>query len=53
MENNQGRMDAQVDANQEKMEARIDANNENLEVFRGTVVSRMDSHQSRPVSTQE
>jgi hypothetical protein len=37
----------QRDANQENMEARINANNEEFEVLRGTLVSRVDTHQAR------
>jgi hypothetical protein len=44
---------AKIDANQKKMEGRIHANNEKFEVLRGSLVSRMDIHQARTVSTQE
>jgi hypothetical protein len=42
-----------MENNHEKMDARIDANNEKFEALRGTLVSRMDIHQARTVSTQE
>jgi hypothetical protein len=38
---------------QEKTEARINANNEKFEVLRGTLVSRMDTHQARTKAIQE
>jgi hypothetical protein len=33
------------------METKIEANKENVDVFRGTLVSRMDIHQARTKST--
>jgi hypothetical protein len=45
METNQERMKA----NHEKMDAKIDANNEKFEDLRGTLVSRMDNHQTTTV----
>jgi hypothetical protein len=53
MEINQERMDAKIGSSQGKMEVRIEANNEKFEVLQGTLVSHMDIHQARPVSTQE
>jgi hypothetical protein len=41
-----------IDSNQEKMEARMNASNEKFEVLPGTVVSWMDIHQARTMSTQ-
>jgi hypothetical protein len=50
---NQEKKDARIDANQEKMEDRLDANNDKFGVLWGTLISRMDIHQSRTLSTQE
>jgi hypothetical protein len=44
---------AKIDANQEKMEARINANNEKFDILRGSLVSRLNIHPARTVSTQE
>jgi hypothetical protein len=52
METNEGRMDVKIDANKEKMEASTEVNNEKFEVLRGTLVSRMDIHEVRPLSYQ-
>jgi hypothetical protein len=44
---------AKIYVSKKEMEARIDADNEKFEVLRGTLVSWMDIHQARTMSTQE
>lgn len=46
-------MNAKTGTNQEMMEARIDTNNEKFEVLQDILISLMDIHQARTVSTQE
>jgi hypothetical protein len=53
MEANHKKTDVKIDANQEEMEGRTDANNEKSEVLQGTIISRMDVHQARTMSTKE
>jgi uncharacterized membrane-anchored protein YjiN (DUF445 family) len=53
MKANHKTTDAKIDANKDEMEGRIDANNEKSEVLQGTLVSWMDVHQARTMSTKE
>jgi uncharacterized protein YPO0396 len=46
-------LEAIIQNNQGKMEARIDANNEKFWVLRSSIVSRMDIYQARTEDNQE
>jgi hypothetical protein len=49
----EAKIGTEIRTNEERMETKIEASNEKFEVLRGTLVSRMDAHQTRTKTTQE
>jgi hypothetical protein len=46
-------MMAEMKTNEERLEAKIEGNKQKFEVLRGTLVSRMDAHQSKTEANHE